>query len=162
MIAHAGMTPRNDGIFITHSKIKGCTMYYSTRNRRRLTLETLMTMPSEPDSKAFYTYTDGDDKIEVLNDTFTLVLSRDVRKNSRIGAEIAFAIAKERPEDDVMYVNTYAGVALMKEAFSKAMEKSGMATHPPLTPPASGRGIDFSLHAKGRIFFLQHNSFNSQ
>jgi len=117
-------------------------MYYSTRNRRRLTLETLMTMPSEPESKAFYTYTDGDDKIEVLNDTFTLVLSRDVRKNSRIGAEIAFAIAKERPEDDVMYVNTYAGVALMKEAFSKALEKSGMTTHPPLTPPASGRGIE--------------------
>ncbi len=101
-------------------------MYYSTRNRRRLTLETLMTMPSEPVSNAFYTYTDGDDRVEVLNDTFTLVLSRDVRKNTRIAAEIAFQIAKERPQDDVLYVNTYAGVALMKEAFSKALEKSGM------------------------------------
>lgn len=48
-------------------------MYYSTGNRRRLTLETLMTMPSEPESKAFYTYTDGDDRVEVLNDTFKKV-----------------------------------------------------------------------------------------
>ncbi|MFI5201304.1 MAG: hypothetical protein ACHQNE_02840 [Candidatus Kapaibacterium sp.] len=119
-------------------------MYYSTRNRRRLTFETLMTMPSEPESKAFYTYLDGDDRVEVLNDTFTLVLSRDVRKNARIAAEMAFQLAKERPQDDVLYVNTYAGVALMKEAFSKALEKSGLPTHPPLTPPASGRGMDSS------------------
>lgn len=119
-------------------------MYYSTRNRRRLTFETLMTMPSEPESRAFYTYTDGDDKIEVLNDTFTLVLSRDVRKNSRIGAEIAFQIAKERPQDDVLYVNTYAGVALMKEAFSKALAKSGMIAggEPSPEPVAIDREIE--------------------
>src|SRR5665213_3955268 len=119
---------------------KGTTMYYSTRNRRRLTLETLMTMPSEPESKAFYTYEDGDDRVEVLNDTFTLVLSRDVRKNTRIAAEIAFQLAKERPQDDVLYVNTYAGVALMKEAFSKALEKSGMPTTPQ-PPPIPLRSI---------------------
>ncbi|HEY3874949.1 MAG TPA: hypothetical protein VGM92_05700, partial [Candidatus Kapabacteria bacterium] len=116
--------------------IKETTMRYATRNRRKLTFETLMEMPSEPESQAFYTYTEGDDKIEVLNDTFTLVLSRDVRKNSRIAAEMALAIAKENADHDVFYVNTYAGMALMKEAFSKALDKSGMA---PLQPPPSPR-----------------------
>jgi hypothetical protein len=117
-------------------------MYYSTRNKRRLTYESLMAMPSEPESKAFYTYQHDDDRVEVLNDTFTLVLSRDIRKNTKIAAEIAFSIAKEHNELDVFYVNTYAGVALMKEAFTEALKKSGI---PPLPPPASGRGTDEKL-----------------
>ncbi len=106
-------------------------MYYSTRNKRRLTYESLMAMPSEPESKAFYTYQNGDDRVEVLNDTFTLVLSRDIRKNTKIAAEIAFSVAKEHNELDVFYVNTYAGVALMKEAFTEALKKSGMTPLPP-------------------------------
>jgi hypothetical protein len=114
-------------------------MYYSTRNKRRLTFESLMAMPSEPESKAFYTYQHDDDRVEVLNDTFTLVLSRDIRKNTRIAAEIAFSIAKDHNELDVFYVNTYAGVALMKEAFTEALKKSGL---PHLPPPASGMGTD--------------------
>ena len=126
-------------------------MIYSTRNRRKLTLETLMTMPSEPESKAFYTYTDGDDRIEVLNDTFTLVLSRDVRKNAKIAAEMAFAIAKEHTDYDVFYVNTYAGVTLMKEAFTKALEKSGIQPPPDPRLEKAGEIIEESLEKEEEI-----------
>jgi len=109
-------------------------MIYRTRTRRQLTIESLFEMPSEPESKPFYTFKDGDDTIEVLNDTFTLVLSRDVRKNARIAAQMSFAIARENPDLDVWYVNTYAGVALMKEAFAKELEKSGMPLPEPRLP----------------------------
>ncbi len=117
-------------------------MYYSTRNRRQLTLESLFQMPSEPESKPFYTFEDGDDKIEVLNDTFTLVLSRDIRKNARIAAQMSFAIARENPDLDVWYVNTYAGVALLKEAFAKELEKSGMALPEPAPEPVEERIVE--------------------
>ncbi len=70
------------------------------------------------------------------------MLSRDIRKNTKVAAEIAFSVAKEHNELDVFYVNTYAGMALMKEAFTEALKKSGI---PPLTPPASGRGTDAEL-----------------
>lgn len=110
-------------------------MIYRTRTKRQLTIESLFEMPSEPESKPFYTFKDGDDVIEVLNDTFTLVLSRDVRKNARIAAQMSFAIARENPDLDVWYVNTYAGVAMLKEAFAKELQKSGMPLPEPKPDP---------------------------
>ncbi len=79
-----------------------------------------------------YKYSDGDDQIEVLNDTINLVLSRDIRKNVKIGANIAFNVARENPDLDVWYVNTYAGIAMLKESFTKALERSGMPV--PIAP----------------------------
>ncbi len=107
-------------------------MTYRTRTKKRLTLESLFDMRSEPESKPMYKYSDGDDQIEVLNDTINLVLSRDIRKNVNIGANIAFNIARENPDLDVWYVNTYAGIAMMKEAFAKALEGSGMPVPEPV------------------------------
>ena len=106
-------------------------MTYKIRTKKRLTLESLFDMRSEPESKPMYKYSDGDDQIEVLNDTINLVLSRDIRKNVKIGANIAFNVARENPDLDVWYVNTYAGIAMMKEAFTTALTQSGMPVPTP-------------------------------
>ena len=101
-------------------------MDHQPRKPKNLTLEDLFTLPDAPVSKPFYKYSSGEDLIQVHNDSFTIVLSREVRKNARIAAEMALAIAREDERKDVWYINTYAGINLLKEAFSDAMSKANI------------------------------------
>ena len=101
-------------------------MDHRPRKPKNLTLEDLFTLPDAPVSKPFYKYSSGEDLIQVHNDSFTIVLSREVRKNARIAAEMALAIAREDERKDVWYINTYAGINLLKEAFSDAMSKANI------------------------------------
>ena len=106
-------------------------MDHQPRKPKNLTLEDLFTLPDAPVSKPFYKYSSGEDLIQVHNDSFTIVLSREVRKNARIAAEMALAIAREDEKKDVWYINTYAGINLLKEAFSAVMSKANIPVPEP-------------------------------
>ena len=58
--------------------------------------------------------------IEVMSGTFNLVLSRDIRENSHIAAEIAVEIAQKNAGRDVWYLNTYSGEELLTSSFDRA------------------------------------------
>ncbi len=96
------------------------------RTQRVMSIEKLFGLTDPPPVKSLYSYEGTKGKIDVLSESITMVLSRDVRANVRIGAQMALTIARENPERDVWYINTYAGVALMKDAFREALTNARM------------------------------------
>jgi hypothetical protein len=88
---------------------------------RSLTLGDLQGLPEELPKKRLYRSQPGEEPIEVMSETFNIVMSRNVRKNTRLAAEVAVGIAKNEGSRDVWYINTYAGVNLLKESFEQAL-----------------------------------------
>src|SRR5437879_9688483 len=90
---------------------------------RRLTLTELGALPKQtPSKRLFKSHPDDDAGISVMSETFNIVLSRNLRKNTRLAAEIAADIAMYQQDRDVWYLNTYAGVGLLQESFADALE----------------------------------------
>ncbi len=96
------------------------------RLQRVMSIEKLFGLTDPPPVRSLYSYEGLKGKIDVQSESITMVLSRDVRANVRIGAQMVLTIARENPERDVWYINTYAGVALMKDAFREALENAAM------------------------------------
>ncbi|MDP4199913.1 MAG: hypothetical protein Q8902_10130, partial [Bacteroidota bacterium] len=96
------------------------------RIHRELSIERLFGLADPPPVRSLYHYEGLKGKIDVPSESITMILSRDVRANVRIGAEMALTIARENPQRDVWYVNTYAGIALMKDAFREALANASM------------------------------------
>src|ERR1035437_4274448 len=96
------------------------------RMQREMSIEKLFGLVDPPPVKSLYSYEGTNGKLDVPSESITMVLSRDVRANVRIGAEMALSIARENPQRDVWYVNTYAGIALMKDAFREALTNAAM------------------------------------
>jgi hypothetical protein len=89
-------------------------------------IENLFSLPDEPGPVQVYHYEDiGDDvSIPVHSGAFTIVLSRDVRRNVEVAADLAFRMAHARPAEDVWYINTYASTSLLKELFQKVIAQA--------------------------------------
>jgi len=105
----------------------------NTTSFSSLSIENLFSIPDRPGPKELYSYVAPDFTIPVQSESFTIVLSRDVRKNTWLAAELAFRIAREKPAQDVWYINTYASVGLLKESFAKLFATAGI--EPPTPVP---------------------------
>ncbi len=97
-------------------------------------LELLFGLPEQPASEQIFNYKASEMEIPVQTDSFTIVLSRDVRRNTFMAAEVAFHAAHGDLTKDVWYVNTYAGVNFLKECFRKLFDAAGMELPPPPPP----------------------------
>ncbi len=91
------------------------------RTTRTLQLDGLKALPAEKPTQVLCQMRAENSAIEVLSETITIVLSRDVRKNTRLSADIAVAISQQAADRDVWYINTFAGVRLLQESFAHAM-----------------------------------------
>jgi hypothetical protein len=89
-------------------------------------LELLFGLPEQPASEQIFNYKSSEMEIPVQTDSFTIVLSRDVRRNTFMAAELAFNAAHGDLTKDVWYVNTYAGVNFLKECFQKLFDTAGL------------------------------------
>ena len=80
----------------------------------------LVNRPKGPRSMALTERHTDYGSIEVMSDTINIVLSRDIRENSHIAAEIAVDIARKHAGRDVWYLNTYSGEELLESSFNRA------------------------------------------
>jgi hypothetical protein len=96
-------------------------------------LELLFGLPEQPVSEQIFNYKSSEIEIPVQTDAFTIVLSRDVRRNTFMAAEMAFNAARGDLSKDVWYVNTYAGVNFLKDCFRRLFDSAGIAPPPPRT-----------------------------
>jgi hypothetical protein len=92
----------------------------------------LFGLAEQPASEQIFNYKSSEMEIPVQTDSFTIVLSRDVRRNTFMAAELAFNAAHGDLTKDVWYVNTYAGVNFLKECFRKLFDAAGLEL--PLPP----------------------------
>ena len=85
--------------------------------------------------KRLHHYSEGEDLINTQTNTFNIIQSREILKNVHISVRMAHEIAREQPEKDVWYINTYAGDELMNAEVlretKRAMSIAG--PHPPAT-----------------------------
>src|ERR1041385_6252200 len=93
---------------------------YKLHTNRGLSIEQLMGLTRPPEKVALYQYQGTKGDIEVLSRGLTVVLSREVKANVKIAADIAMTVAKRNPNRPVWYINTFAGVEMMQEAFEEA------------------------------------------
>ena len=125
---------------------------YKPHAFKAISMEQLMGLTRPPRMEVLHKWESEQGDIEVMSRGMTVVLSRDVRANVKIAADIAVAIAKKNPDRPVWYVNTFAGIDLMQDAMERARINSGLSPivvnpvidgvpeHPPLTPPAAAGG----------------------
>ncbi len=88
--------------------------------------EALFGLPAQPESVEILNYVSSEMSIPVKTDAFTIVFSRDVRRNAYVAAELAMKVATSDKKIDVWYVNTYAGVNFLKAAFQKLFSEAGL------------------------------------
>ncbi len=93
---------------------------------RNMSLSGLRKLPPEAPNTLLLTRMFDYTKVEIYSECFNIVLSRDVRRNTQLAAEVAIDIAADDPRMDVIYINTFAGLNLLKQSFAKAMENSGV------------------------------------
>ena len=70
------------------------------------------------------------DTIPALSESFTLVLNRDIESCVEMSSELAVYIAKKYPEQNVMLINTYAGMNLMQKTMALGMYHCQMQMPP--------------------------------
>ena len=92
-----------------------------------------MQTPQEPARTKIYSYCKNEDLIGPINDTFNIVMSKDIRKNVRIAADMAVGMAKMLQDRKIVYLNSYGGIDLMKQAFDMAFKTHTVAINPPVT-----------------------------
>jgi hypothetical protein len=84
---------------------------------RKLSLCDVRNAPKEKRVELGTLNVNGSDQ-PILQRSITLAMSRDPRRNTQMSAALAMQIAKDNPAMSVVYVNTYAGVELMRKSFS--------------------------------------------
>ena len=94
---------------------------YTPRSLRALTIGELYQIPENPPKCLLGTYSYDEDLVRVTSGAFTIVLSREIRKNIKIAVTLAVGLAGKHPDKKVLLLNSYAGSDLLKSAFSEAM-----------------------------------------
>ena len=93
--------------------------------------------------KRLHHYSEGEDLINTQTNTFNIIQSREIVKNVHISVRMAHEIAREQPEKDVWYVNTYAGDELMDaEVLRETKRAMSIASQPPTAVEAGEPGLE--------------------
>lgn len=99
------------------------------------------------------TYAYDEDWIEVMSNTFTIVMNRDILKSMEIASAISVHLAKRFPEQKVLLVNTYAGTELMQRTLVSGLAASGLNVAPDLAHLLPARHKDSVGEAGTRTIF---------
>src|ERR1051325_8397328 len=78
---------------------------YKPHAFKAISMEQLMGLTRPPRMEVLHKWESEQGDIEVMSRGMTVVLSRDVRANVKIAADIAVSVAKKNPDRPVWYVD---------------------------------------------------------
>ncbi len=97
---------------------------------RGLGMEQIFSEPSEKKREVLFTIRGMGEVVPALSESFTLVLNRDIQSSVEMASELAVYLAKKYPEQNVMLINTYAGMNLMQKTMALGMYHSELQMPP--------------------------------
>jgi hypothetical protein len=97
---------------------------------RGIGMEQIFSEPPEKKREVLFTIRGMGEVIPALSESFTLVLNRDIQSCVEMASELAVYIAKKYPEQNVMLINTYAGMDLMQKTMALGMYHSQLQMPP--------------------------------
>ena len=81
--------------------------------------------------RRLYHYSEKNDLINVNTNCISYIQSREIVKNVKISVQMAHDIAREQPEKDVWFINTYAGKEMIDEMVEREIKRV-MSIAPPV------------------------------
>lgn len=88
---------------------------------RSISAKELFNLPKEPVPQELCRYSRFDQTTrQIFSDTITIVMNRDIRRNTEIASGLALHLAVRYPQRRVLLINTYAGTALMQRTLAEA------------------------------------------
>ena len=81
--------------------------------------------------RRLYHYSEKDDLINVNTNCISYIQSREIEKNVKISVRMAHDIAREQPEKDVWFINTYAGKEMINDLVEREIKRV-MSLAPPV------------------------------
>jgi hypothetical protein len=107
---------------------------YQNIKARGLDVSEVFSAEAPPPPEVLCQYTDDEDRIKALSNTFTIVMNRDIRKSVEIANEMALLMARKFPDQKVLLINTYAGTELMQRTLANGMAMIGLKLPPEFAP----------------------------